>query len=160
MTGGPRKLPKWQIEKLMELLDNADSSIMGQKRLLTWNERMIQWIGVAIALVGFIWNGVKDYQKGEIKIPTLPQQKQLTKVIYPIQYCLMAYDPNLDKVFYRHEDGLWYENAPPQRRYSASPEQYQNQGQESLATVNGTQTGSYPYSYGQQAQASTLTKRY
>jgi hypothetical protein len=126
---------------------------MGRKRLLTWNERMIQWIGVAIALVGFIWNGVKDYQKGEIKLPKLPQQKQLTKVVYPVQYCLMAYDPNLDKVFYRHENGIWSEFPPAQRKY-------QNQGQESLATVNGTQTGSHQYSYGQQAQASTNTKRY
>lgn len=126
---------------------------MGRKRLLTWNERMIQWIGVAIALVGFIWNGVKDYQKGEIKIPTLPQQKQLTKVVYPIQYCLMAYDPNLDKVFYRHEDGIWYEFPPTQRKY-------QNQGKEALGVAHGTQGRSPQYHYGQQAQASTYTQRY
>jgi len=90
----------------------ADNSSMGRKRLLTWNERMIQWIGVAIALIGFVWNGVKDYQKGEIKLPALQEKKELTKVIYPIQYCLMAYDPNVDKVFYKHEDGLWYDYAP------------------------------------------------
>ena len=126
---------------------------MGRKRLLTWNERMIQWIGVAIALVGFIWNGVKDYQKGEIKIPALPQQKQLTKVVYPIQYCLMAYDPNLDKVFYRHEDGIWYEFPPTQRKY-------QNQGQEALGVAHRTQGRSTQHSYGQQTQASTYTKRY
>lgn len=126
---------------------------MGRKKLLTWNERMIQWIGVAIALVGFIWNGVKDYQKGEIKIPALPQQKQLTKVVYPIQYCLMAYDPNLDKVFYRHEDGIWYEFPPTQRKY-------QNQGQEALGVAHGTQGRSPQYHYGQQAQASTYTQRY
>lgn len=96
---------------------SADNHIMGQTRLLTRNKHMIQWLGVAIALVGFIWNGVKDYQQGEIKIPPLTQQKQLTKVIYPIQYCLMAYDPNLDKVFYLHDNGQWFDYAPPQRRY-------------------------------------------
>jgi hypothetical protein len=81
-------------------------------------ERMIQWIGVIIALLGLAYNGVKDYQKGDIKIPKLPQQKQLTKPVYPVQYCLMAYDPNLDKVFYLHDNGIWYDHAPPQRRYS------------------------------------------
>ena len=79
---------------------------------------MIQWIGVIIALLGLAYNGVKDYQKGDIKIPKLPQQKQLTKPVYPVQYCLMAYDPNLDKVFYLHDNGIWYDHAPPQRRYS------------------------------------------
>ncbi len=126
---------------------------MGRKRLLTWNERMIQWIGVAIALIGFVWNGVKDYQKGEIKLPALPQKKELTKVIYPIQYCLMAYDPNVDKVFYKHEDGLWYEFPPTQRKY-------QNQSQETVAVSNGTSGRSQQYHYGQQAQASTHTQRH
>lgn len=133
---------------------------MRRKRLLTRNERMIQWIGVAIALVGFIWNGVKDYQKGEIKLPKLPQQKQLTKVVYPVQYCLMAYDPNLDKVFYRHEDGLWYENAPPQRRYSSTtqPQQNQDQSQATVGSQHGPQRTS-GYSYGQSAQASSYPIR-
>jgi hypothetical protein len=131
----------------------ADNSFMGRKRLLTWNERMIQWVGIAIALVGFLWNGVKDYQKGEIKLPTLQEKKELTKVIYPIQYCLMAYDPNVDKVFYKHEDGLWYEFPPTQRKY-------QNQNQETVATSNGASGRSQQYHYGQQAQASTHTQRH
>jgi hypothetical protein len=77
---------------------------------------MIQWIGVAVAILGFLWNGVKDYQKGEIKLPTLPQKPVLTKPAYPVQYCVMAYDPNLDKVFYLHEDGIWREFAPTQKK--------------------------------------------
>lgn len=81
-------------------------------------ERMIQWIGVIIALLGLAYNGVKDYQKGDIKLPKLPQKPVLTKVIHPIQYCLMAYDPNVDKVFYLHENGQWFDYAPPQRRYA------------------------------------------
>jgi hypothetical protein len=79
---------------------------------------MIQWMGVAIALLGFLWNSVKDYQKGEIKLSPIPEQKQLTKTNHPIQYCLMAYDPNIDKVFYLHDNGQWFDYAPPQRRYS------------------------------------------
>ena len=82
---------------------------------------MLQWVGVIIALLGLAYNGVKDYQSGNIKIPELTQQKELTKKVYPVQYCLMAYDPNVDKVFYQHENGQWYDYPPQQRRYAASP---------------------------------------
>ena len=83
---------------------------------------MIQWIGVIIALLGFAYNGVKDYQKGDIKLPALQEKQELTKTNHPIQYCLMAYDPNLDKVFYQHENGQWYDYAPQQRRYATASE--------------------------------------
>lgn len=100
---------------------------------------MIQWIGVLIALLGLAYNGVKDYQKGDIKLPNLPQ-KQLTKPVYPIQYCLMAYDPNLDKVFYLHENGQWHEYAPPQRRYvSTTPQYHQGQAYQAVGSATGTQ---------------------
>ena len=105
---------------------------------------MIQWAGVAIALLGLAYTGFKDYQKGDIKIP-LPQKPPLTKPTYPVQYCLMAYDPNVKRVFYLHENGQWYD-FPPQIR------EYPDQGQEALATSNGSQ-GASGYRYGQQAQA-------
>lgn len=113
---------------------------------------MIQWIGVAIALLGFVWNGVKDYQKGEIQIPSLPQKQELTKPVYPVQYCVMAYDPNVDKVFYQHENGIWYDYPPPLRKYP-------NQGQEALGTANGPQ-GASNNGYGQPAQASAYATRH
>lgn len=133
---------------------------MIQKPIKKGWEVVIQWIGVAIALVGFLWNGVKDYQKGEIKFPELPQKKELTKVVYPVQYCLMAYDPNVDKVFYQHENGIWYEFPPQQRRYSSSTQsqQAQNQGQKALGVSYGTQ-GTSGYTYGQPTQATTNTIR-
>lgn len=106
---------------------------------------MLQWVGVLIALLGLAYNGVKDYQKGEIKLPALPRKEVLTKPVYPVQYCLMAYNPNLDKVFYQHENGTWHD-IPPQIR------KYQDQGQEALGTRNGPQ-GTQGYSYGQSAQA-------
>ena len=105
---------------------------------------MIQWIGVLIALLGLAYNGVKDYQKGDIILPKMPQ-KQLTKPKYPVQYCLMAYDPNLDKVFYLHENGQWYDYAPQQRRYNSTQEQNQGQGQASVASSYGTQGRSGQY---------------
>jgi hypothetical protein len=76
---------------------------------------------VVIALLGLAYNGIKDYQSGNIKIPEFATEKQLTKPIYPLQYCLMVYDPNVDKVFYQHEDGQWHDYPPQQRRYAASP---------------------------------------
>ena len=112
---------------------------------------MIQWIGVVIAILGLAYNGVKDYQKGDIKLPRLPQNTVLTKPVYPVQYCLMAYDPNLNKVFYLHDNGQWYD-FPPQIR------QYPDQGQEALGIANGTQRAS-GYNYGQQAQTPAYSIR-
>ena len=111
---------------------------------------MIQWIGVFITLCGLLYTGVKDYQKGEIKLPNI--QQHLTPVKYPVQYCLMAYDPNVDKVFYLHENGQWYDFAPQIRKYP-------NQGQAAVGTAHGTQ-GTQVYRYGQQAQTQAYTQGY
>lgn len=115
---------------------------------------MIQWVGILIAVLGLAYNGVKDYQKGDIKLSRLPQKQVLTKPVYPIQYCLMGYDPNIDKVFYLHETGIWHDYPPQQRRYSTTPEPYQNQGATTVASSYGTQ-GTPTYRYGQSPQAST-----
>lgn len=112
---------------------------------------MIQWVGVIISVAALAYTGIKDYQKGDIKIPNLPQ-KHLTKVVYPVQYCLMAYDPNVSKIFYLHDNGQWYDFAPQIR-------QYQNQGQEALGVAHGTQ-GTQGHPHGQQAQASSYPTRY
>lgn len=119
---------------------------------------MIQWLGVLIALMGLAYTGVKDYQKGDIHLPKLPQKQVLTKPVYPIQYCLMAYDPNLDKVFYLHDNGQWHDYAPQQRRYETTPTNNQNQGQTAVATTNGTQGRSQGYYHGQQAQTPKNTQ--
>jgi hypothetical protein len=124
------------------------------KRRTTWGERMIQWIGVLIAVIGLAYNGVKDYQKGDIKLPKLPQKQVLTKPVYPVQYCLMAYDPNIDKVFYLHENGIWHDYAPQQRRYEASSQEYhQTQTPQAVGGSSGSQ-GASGYRYGQSPQAS------
>jgi hypothetical protein len=80
---------------------------------------MVQWLTVVLALLGFAYNGYKDYASGNLK--PLTTQKDGVKPVYPVQYCLMAYDPNIDKVFYQHENGQWYDYPPQQRRYAASP---------------------------------------
>lgn len=108
---------------------------------------MIQWIGVFVTIVGLAYAGIKDYQNGDIKIPQI--LKPLTVTKHPIQYCLMAYDPNLNKVFYLHESGQWYDYAPEQRRYAATPQYRENQGQETMGIVNGEQARSHRHYYGQ-----------
>lgn len=120
---------------------------------------MIQWIGAIVAVLGFLYTGMKDYQKGDISFPTI-KQKELTKPKYPVQYCLMAYDPNINKVFYLHENGQWYDYAPEQRRYEATPQGVQDQGKKTVATVNGSQGGSRGYYYGQQAKAYANSQGY
>jgi hypothetical protein len=115
---------------------------------------MIQWVGIVITILGLAYTGIKDYQKGDIKFPPMPQKPVLTKVVYPVQYCLMAYDPNVDKVFYLHENGQWHDYAPQQRRYSTTPQPYQDQGATAVASSYGTQ-GTPPYRYGQSPQTST-----
>jgi len=89
---------------------------METKQEIKRNGQMIQWVGIVITILGLAYTGIKDYQKGDIKLPKLPEQKASTKVVYPIQYCVMAYDPNIDKVFYQHEDGIWRELAPTQKK--------------------------------------------
>ena len=118
---------------------------------------MLQWVGVLIALLGLAYNGVKDYQSGNIKIPELTQQKELTKVVYPVQYCLMAYDPNVNKVFYQHENGQWYDYPPQQRRYASTPQRDQNQ--ESYAVGNASRSpGTQVYGVRQPTQTPTYTQ--
>ena len=112
---------------------------------------MIQWIGIVVTILGLAYTGVKDYQKGDIKFPKMPQKQVLTKVVYPIQYCLMAYDPNVNKVFYLHENGQWHDYAPQQRRYEAQTQPYQAQGQEAVGSTHGPQ-GASVYRYGQSSQ--------
>lgn len=120
---------------------------------------MIQWVGVLITLLGLAYTGIKDYQKGDIKFPPMPQKQVLTKPVYPVQYCLMAYDPNVDKVFYLHENGIWHDYAPEQRRYQTSTQPYQAQGQAAVASPNGTQ-GTQAHRYGQSSQAVSYSQRY
>jgi hypothetical protein len=125
---------------------------METKREPKRNGQMIQWVGIVITILGLAYTGIKDYQKGDIKFPPMPQKPALTKVVYPVQYCLMAYDPNVDKVFYLHENGQWHDYAPQQRRYPTTPQPYQAQGQEAVASSYGSQ-GTPSHRYGQSPQA-------
>lgn len=83
---------------------------------------MIQFLGVAVAVLGLIYAGIKDYQKGDIRIPQIAQTSQKVEVaqpvpiVYPKQYCLMMYDPNTDTVWYQHDSGAWHTTPPTQKK--------------------------------------------
>jgi hypothetical protein len=93
----------------------------GQMRTKKKESKMLQWIGVAIAVIGLIYGGVKDIQNGNLKIPyyttnnqTMQAKPQTQRFAY--QYCLMCYDPNIEKVFYQHADGSWRDYPPQQQK--------------------------------------------
>jgi len=110
---------------------------------------MVQWVTVVLALLGFAYNGYKDYTSGSLQ--PLTKQEDSVKTNYPVQYCLMAYDPNSDKVYYQHENGTWYDYPPQQRRYASTPQRDQNQ--ESYALGNASRSpGTQVYGVRQQTQ--------
>ena len=81
--------------------------------------KIMQYIGIIIAALGLIYGGIRDYQNGTIKIPQFIQTTktaQKSQTTYPLQYCQMCYDPNLDKVYYLHENGVWYDFPPAQKK--------------------------------------------
>jgi hypothetical protein len=92
---------------------------------LTRREKMIQWIGLGLAIIGFMYNGFKDYQNGAIKVAPLTTQNQ--SVEYPkqepIRYYQAAFNPNTGKIYFLYPDGQWYEQIPQirtdQTQYSA-----------------------------------------
>jgi hypothetical protein len=118
---------------------------------------IVQWIGIVLTIIGLAYAGFKDIHTGTVKIWPEP----LTEEVWPVQYCLMAYDPNTNVVWYQHENGQWYDYAPQQRRKPTTPQvrpQNQGQGQTHLGTAawtlgvptygNGLPTKTPPYSQG------------
>jgi len=81
-------------------------------------EKIMHWAGIIVAVLGLVYAGVKDYSNGTLKIPTYQteQTTQAEPILYPLQYCTMAYDPNTDKVWYQGEDGVWRDTPPAQKK--------------------------------------------
>lgn len=75
---------------------------------------MIQWVGLALALISFAYNGLKDYQNGVIKVAPLTNQNQTVESTQrlPIMTWQVAFDPNTGKLYHLHPDGKWYEQVP------------------------------------------------
>lgn len=85
---------------------------------------MIQWVGLALALISFAYNGFKDYQNGVIKVAPLTNQNQTVESTQrlPIMTWQVAFDPNSGKLYHLHPDGKWYEQVPQvygQTQYSS-----------------------------------------
>lgn len=84
---------------------------------------MIQWVGLGLAIIGFLYNGFKDYQNGVIKVAPLTTQNQTVESTQrlPIMTWQVAFDPNSGKLYHLHPDGQWHEQVPQIR---TNPTQY------------------------------------
>jgi hypothetical protein len=100
---------------------------------LTRREKMIQWVGLALALISFAYNGFKDYQNGAIKAAPLTNQTQVVQQQQPIRYYQAAFDPNTGKIYFLYTDGKWYEQVPQIRTN-------QTQYQADMAVGQGSQS--------------------
>lgn len=75
---------------------------------------MIQWIGIALTIIGMLANGYKYMQEN----PKSPQNVQLTKATEPepkrFLYTTInvAYDIQTGKHLFQHPNGLWCEYPP------------------------------------------------
>lgn len=85
---------------------------------------MIQWVGLGLAIIGFLYNGFKDYQNGVIKVAPLTNQNQIVESTkqQPIRYYQAVYDSATGKFHVLGTDGKWYEQVPQvygQTQYSS-----------------------------------------
>lgn len=121
----------------------------------------MQYVGIILTIIGLAWAGFKDIQSGTVQIWPEPPEP-LTEEIWPVQYCLMAYDPNADRVWYQHENGQWYDYPPQQRRRPAKTQvrpQNQGQGQTYLGTA-ARAFGASPNDYGLPTKTSPYSQGY
>jgi len=116
--------------------------------------KMVQWITVAIAVLGFLYNGYKDLSNGNL--PKAPLTTQSSGVQsgqqQSVMYWQVAFDPNTGKMYHLHKDGKWYDGPPQVREYS-------DQGQEAMGIGHWAQRASQ-YANGQSAQAASYPIRY
>ena len=106
---------------------------------------MVQWITVAIAILGFVYNGYKDISNGNIPSPLTTQNQT-------VMYWQVAFAPNTGKMYHLQKDGKWHD-GPPQIR------EYPNQNQETLGVGNWTQRASgSPYEQSAKTIANTIRR--
>ena len=70
---------------------------------------MIQWIGIALTIVGFAFNGYKHFHPAQVQ----PVQ-QVQQVRSTVQYSTVniAYDHANGKHYFQHPDGQWRDFPP------------------------------------------------
>jgi hypothetical protein len=67
---------------------------------------MLQWIGIALTIVGLAFNGYKQFHT------TQPVQNQQQVQRFQYTTINIAYDHATGKHFFQHPDGQWY-GFPP-----------------------------------------------
>ena len=110
---------------------------------------MIQWIGVALTIIGMVYNGFQQKQNVAAVQPQLTVRQPMVQSTQSIVYYQAAFDPNSGKIYFLYADGKWYEQIPQIRTD-------QTQYPANMAVGQGTQQPSVGQRNTQQsAQAST-----
>jgi len=95
---------------------------------------MLQWIGVGVTLLGFVYNTFGFIQQNGVltnsQQPLQYVQQPVIQQVRPMSY--YAYDPNTNK-WYIYSNGQWYEQA----------QTYQTQYQAPMGIVPGSQSASF-----------------
>jgi len=114
-------------------------------------QTVVQLIVALLGLVVLVWGEMKHYADSHPEIVDTFRLER--KQAQPLQYFMyqVAYDPNNNKTWYLHNDGLWYDKPPQIRKR-------ENQSQATLGTGNGSQ-GASGHGNGQPAQAGTYPIR-
>lgn len=66
---------------------------------------MLQWIGIALTIVGLAMNGFKQLHNAPVRNQQQVQRFQYTTIN-------IAYDHATGKHFFQHPDGQWYAFPP------------------------------------------------
>jgi hypothetical protein len=75
-------------------------------------EIMVQWIGVALTIIGMVYNGFQQRQNIAAVQPQLTVQQPVVQSTQPVRYYQAAFDPNSGKIYFLYPDGKWYEQIP------------------------------------------------
>jgi len=72
---------------------------------------VLQWIGIALTIVGMMWNGYKELPEVQKKFQqTAHREVSQPKFLY--LQTLIAYDTVSGKHWFQHPDGQWREFPP------------------------------------------------
>lgn len=71
--------------------------------------QMIQWIGIALTIIGMIWNIMPTQMPVQPQVQTVQQPEQARFMITNIN---VAFDTQTGKYYFQHANGQWYDFLP------------------------------------------------
>lgn len=73
---------------------------------------VIQWIGVALTIVGMMWNGYKEFPEVQKKFQQVSHREVSNQPRFQYLQTTIAYDVVSGKHWFHHPDGQWREFPP------------------------------------------------